>query len=362
MIGLPLEARLPLIFSSLLLLTTPAINAYGSDKCGYCHFLVATFEAGLRRTARHHFAGGDTAWEERKLGKYATSETRFIETMEDVCKKNALKETVQFSGLSDLESKCAFLVEEHEETIEEYYYKHQSSNMTIWLCESRLKLCCPAGQYGKECSKCPGLEQSGMACFGHGKCDGDGSRQGSGKCKCDIGYSGNMCRQCAPDYFEKTKTSNSVECEKCSEACAGGCTGAGANNCVRCRSGWSNSTGEGCLDINECEDESKCSKANEKCVNTPGSFECQCVEGYKREGSECVLDVEAKPYRMLIPPDMLLKAISMTSLAIIIAFVVWRRSIPLLILSGIAVVLIIYIDMNVNPETVPDEAKKYLGL
>ncbi|VDO06772.1 unnamed protein product [Haemonchus placei] len=227
-----------------------------------------------------------------------------------------------------------------------------------------------------------------MACYGHGKCDGDGSRQGSGKCKCDIGYSGNMCRQCAPDYFEKAKTSNSVECEKCSEACAGGCTGAGANNCVRCRSGWSNSTGEGCLgavifsifffiplrinreigvmasvsDINECEDEGKCSKANEKCVNTPGSFECQCVDGYKREGSECVLDVEAKPYRMLIPPDILLKAISMTSLAIIIAFVVWRRSIPLLILSGIAVVLIIYIDMNVNPETVPDEAKKYLGL
>ncbi|PIO61632.1 hypothetical protein TELCIR_16839 [Teladorsagia circumcincta] len=126
---------------------------------------------GLRRTARHHFAGGDTAWEERNLGKYATSETRFIETMEDVCRKNSLKDTSKFNGLTDLESKCAFLVEEHEEVIEEYYYKHQSSNMTTWLCDSRLKLCCPEGQYGSGCAKCPGLEQSGVACYGHGSCD-----------------------------------------------------------------------------------------------------------------------------------------------------------------------------------------------
>ncbi|PIO67176.1 hypothetical protein TELCIR_11087, partial [Teladorsagia circumcincta] len=127
------------LISGLLPLAATASSDKGNDKCGYCHFLVATFEAGLRRTARHHFAGGDTAWEERNLGKYATSETRFIETMEDVCRKNSLKDTSKFNGLTDLESKCAFLVEEHEEVIEEYYYKHQSSNMTTWLCDSRLK-------------------------------------------------------------------------------------------------------------------------------------------------------------------------------------------------------------------------------
>lgn len=52
----------------------------------------------------------------------------------------------------------------------------------------------------------------------------------------------------------------------------------------------------------------------------------------------------------------------MTSLAVIIAFVVYRRSLLLVFLSGIAVVLIIFIDMHVNPETIPDEAKKFLGL
>ncbi|KAL6737351.1 hypothetical protein Aduo_011002 [Ancylostoma duodenale] len=74
------------------------------------------------------------------------------------------------------------------------------------------------------------------------------------------------------------------------------------------------------------------------------------------------MKILAKPYRMLIPPDTLLKGISMTSLALIIAFVIWRRSIFLLVLTAIAVALIIFIDMNVNPDTIPDSAKKYLGL
>ncbi|KAK6022962.1 hypothetical protein OSTOST_11320, partial [Ostertagia ostertagi] len=33
---------------------------------------------------------------------------------------------------------------------------------------------------------------------------------------------------------------------------------------------------------------------NERCTNTPGSFECSCLDGYKRDGSECVLDIEAQ--------------------------------------------------------------------
>ncbi|VDM54463.1 unnamed protein product [Angiostrongylus costaricensis] len=302
---------------------------------------------GLRKTARNHFAGGDTAWEERNLGKYATSETRFIETMEDICKKAAVNDQHVYSGLENLESK------EYEEILEEYYYKHQSSNMTAWLCESRLEVCCPDGHYGKDCTKCPGLELSGSVCFAHGSCHGDGSRSGTGTCKCDHGYSGNMCRKCAPDFFEKSKSENSIACE--------GCTGAGPKACVRCRSGWTK-TEEGCVDIDECEIEKSCTRANEKCVNEAGSFRCECVEGYKREGDECVLDVEAKPYRMLIPPDTMLKTISMLSLAAIIAFVVWRRSMLLLFLTAIAVVLIIFIDMNVNPESVSDEVKQYLSL
>ncbi|KAK6752549.1 hypothetical protein RB195_003771 [Necator americanus] len=268
-------------------------NKKENDRCRYCHFLVATFEAGLRRTARQHFAGGDTAWEEKKLGKYATSETRFVEVMEGICKKNTIVEMDPFHGLHELEFRCNTLVEEHEDLLEDYYYKHQVKNMTEWLCEIQTKLCCPDGHYGKDCRECPGLKLAGMVCFGRGSCDGNGRRYGTGKCACEPGYVGNLCRQCAAGYFEKSRTDKTIECEKCFEGCAGGCSMSGPKGCVKCRSGW-NETIEGCVDINECNTETTCPKANEKCVNLPGSYRCDCVDGYRREESSCVLDVEGE--------------------------------------------------------------------
>lgn len=47
-------------------------------------------------------------------------------------------------------------------------------------------------------------------------------------------------------------------------------------------------------DIDECALETTCSKGHEKCVNLQGSYRCDCVEGYKRDGSYCVLDVEGE--------------------------------------------------------------------
>ncbi|VDL79898.1 unnamed protein product [Nippostrongylus brasiliensis] len=353
-----------LILSILSILVLAVAAKEEKDLCKYCLFLVETFEAGLRRTARHHFAGGDTAWEERNLGKYATSETRLIETMEGICLKKSLGNANEYSRLADLEAKCSSIVEENEELIESYYYHHQSTNMTVWLCADRLQMCCPHGHYGKSCAKCPGFELSGQPCFGRGSCDGDGRRFGSGKCECNNGYAGSMCRRCAAEFFEISRTEKSVECESCFDGCSGGCNHAGPKGCKKCRKGYTETEENGCVDDDECQNPSTCPRANEKCVNTPGAFKCVCVDGYKRDDNtnECLLDVEAKPYRMMIPPDLLLKTISMTSLAVIIAFVIWRRSLLLLCLSGIAVALIIYIDMNVNPESIPDDAKKFLGL
>ncbi|CAJ0604617.1 unnamed protein product [Cylicocyclus nassatus] len=271
-------------------------NTKNNDRCRYCHFLVVTFEWGLIRTERHHFAGGDTAWEEKKLGKYATSETRLVETLETICQKNSIAEGDDFRGLDQLEFRCNALFEEYEDLIEEYYYKHQAKNMTKWLCEEKTKLCCPDGHYGENCNKCPGLEQIGRVCFGRGNCDGDGRRK------------------CAADYFEKSKSENTIECEKCFDGCAGGCTKAGPKGCTKCKSGY-NDTDDGCTDIDECALETTCSNGHETCVNLPGSHRCDCEDGYKRDGAYCVLDVEAKPYRMLVPPDKLLKGIAMTTFA-----------------------------------------------
>ena len=35
-------------------------------------------------------------------------------------------------------------------------------------------------------------------------------------------------------------------------------------------------------DINECSDRSQCSDPSKKCVNLPGTFRCECKDGYKQ--------------------------------------------------------------------------------
>lgn len=50
----------------------------------------------MERTARNHFGGGDTAWEEEKLGSYATSEVRLVEIQEHLCEDKRAKDQVSF--------------------------------------------------------------------------------------------------------------------------------------------------------------------------------------------------------------------------------------------------------------------------
>ncbi|VDO10661.1 unnamed protein product [Haemonchus placei] len=45
--------------------------------------------------------------------------------------------------------------------------------------------------------------------------------------------------------------------------------------------------GKICIDINECETPSKC-PANSRCVNTMGSYRCDCDAGFSDSG-QCVL-------------------------------------------------------------------------
>ncbi|XP_027054721.1 fibrillin-1-like [Pocillopora damicornis] len=42
------------------------------------------------------------------------------------------------------------------------------------------------------------------------------------------------------------------------------------------------------VDIDECKDPNSC-PAKQKCINTPGAYECHCEEGYEKgDGDECV--------------------------------------------------------------------------
>ena len=41
------------------------------------------------------------------------------------------------------------------------------------------------------------------------------------------------------------------------------------------------------LDIDECSQDSNKCGSNGDCINTPGSYDCECRNGYKNEGENC---------------------------------------------------------------------------
>uniref|UniRef100_A0A914WU08 EGF-like domain-containing protein n=1 Tax=Plectus sambesii TaxID=2011161 RepID=A0A914WU08_9BILA len=217
-------------------------------------------------------------------------------SMEHVCRNRDLPAELEGLGTGkDTEHRCQSLVEEHEEMIESWYFHKQTSNpdFVAWLCIDSLTMCCPNGTFGAKCDPCPG--DSNQPCFGRGKCQGEGTRTGSGKCKCDTGYVGNLCRKCDTNYYVAEQNDTFVDCRKCDDSCKGGCKFGGAIGCHDCRPGWKLDSVKGCEDVNECEEDPCREEGHEKCVNSPGSFECVCIEGYKKEDSKCVIDVIEKP-------------------------------------------------------------------
>ncbi|XP_065179144.1 cysteine-rich with EGF-like domain protein 2 [Sycon ciliatum] len=292
-----------------------------TTKCGACKKLVEDFAKGKERTARDNFAGGDVAWEEEKQLSYATSETRLIEIMEGVCTKD---------------HKCQYLIEEHEELVETWWFENQKKHpdLQLWLCIQNIKVCCPEGTFGKKCAECPG--GSSTPCSGQGTCDGAGDRAGKGTCSCNSGYGGRTCGKCSAGYYVNASDtasaedtpSSSVQCLRCSSACEKNCTGATPSDCEDCADGYEEEGGT-CLDQDECLDADKAPCKNRPstyCRNTAGSYECaacdtackdsctgrgadkcsECASGYQRDDStQACQDVdECKDHqsRWLPPP------------------------------------------------------------
>ncbi|GAM27341.1 hypothetical protein SAMD00019534_105160 [Acytostelium subglobosum LB1] len=80
----------------------------------------------------------------------------------------------------------------------------------------------------------------------HGYCD-------DVTCKCDQGYKGNDCSQCDIGY-EAPSNGSSL-----------------------------------CQDINECvRDTSIQCQEHSTCFNTPGSYQCRCIDGFEMSGSDCI--------------------------------------------------------------------------
>lgn len=101
----------------------------------------------------------------------------------------------------------------------------------------------------------------------------------------DIDECGTDLDQC-PHNTYCLNTRGSYECKGCDKACVG-CMGGGAARCKKCAPGY-RSSGLRCIDVDECGEEVlACAGLNVFCVNTEGSFQCQCAEGFTRREQNC---------------------------------------------------------------------------
>ncbi|CAK8694472.1 unnamed protein product [Clavelina lepadiformis] len=256
----------------LSLLLLGIINSISCEKtpCEGCKDLALGILKGLDQSKNKNFGGGDTAWEEKRDLKFRTSETRLVEILETACTKDNYQ--------------CNKILEEREDDIEKWYKDLQDKEaLQDYLCVKTAKVCCPENTFGEDCEECP-KGDSDSICFGRGKCEGAGDKQGSGKCICEAGYAGDLCNECDERYFKSFSNDTYVMCTLCHETCQT-CTGGNATECETCRTGYreehdtDDEKAFKCVDMNECVEQRDLCPVGQYCTNTVGSYKCEdCSE------------------------------------------------------------------------------------
>lgn len=98
----------------------------------------------MTATKRGKYEGGDSAWEEDKLGSYSRSELRFTEIQELMCK-----------DVKQGKNQCHFLADEYENILQDWWFKEQDNEPDIYafVCINKLQHCCPEKHFGKNCDR-----------------------------------------------------------------------------------------------------------------------------------------------------------------------------------------------------------------
>nr|XP_032827476.1 cysteine-rich with EGF-like domain protein 2-B isoform X1 [Petromyzon marinus] len=270
-------AQLCLLIVALMVVGRHVVASHGDEPCSMCRGIVENFKKGIENTAKKNFGGGNTAWEAERVAKYEQSETRLVEILESLCDKTAYA--------------CHAMLEQHEEHLEKWWFHKQRAHPDLysWFCVEMAKVCCPAGSFGPDCNQCQG--EATRPCAGNGRCDGDGTRRGTGLCVCHPGYVGSLCLECEEEGFYLAQHNDThALCSACHSACKT-CSGPQHTNCGDCRPGYAKQDEEGgCVDVDECASEPTPCHGSQFCSNTEGSYVCKvcdpACEGCKAAGPD----------------------------------------------------------------------------
>uniref|UniRef100_A0A8C4WYY7 Cysteine-rich with EGF-like domains 2 n=1 Tax=Eptatretus burgeri TaxID=7764 RepID=A0A8C4WYY7_EPTBU len=243
------------------------------ETCSVCRRIVDTFAKGIQDTAKKNFGGGNTAWEERRLSRYHSSETRLVEIMESLC------EGSDFA--------CTNMLERSEDLLEKWWFKKRKQHPDLhkWFCIDATKSCCPNGTFGPDCDRC---HPSCITCSGPEVRECEECQPGFEKDEehgcIDVDECVDEVRKCKTTQF-CSNTVGSYTCSDCDESCVG-CTAPGNDKCARCKRGYYLEEDK-CVDVDECIN-APCKRENEACVNTHGGFFCECMYGFHDKSDLCV--------------------------------------------------------------------------
>ncbi|XP_067101951.1 LOW QUALITY PROTEIN: latent-transforming growth factor beta-binding protein 4 [Osmerus mordax] len=117
--------------------------------------------------------------------------------------------------------------------------------------------------------QCSDVDECGQKPCTNGRCE---NTPGSFKCVCRTGF-----------ILQDTNCTDIDECAEPSQCPGQECVNSwGSYRCVPCRAGHSVRAGV-CSDVDECEQAQACS-SDRVCVNTDGSYRCDCQPGYRTTG------------------------------------------------------------------------------